>query len=319
MEFLQDHRHWRLLADLAGIGLFGGFYIVPLYALIQSRTEQNHVSRVVAGNNILNAAFMVVASGLLAWFFAQKLAVPTIFLIVAGLNAAVAVYIYGLLPEFLLRFVAWILSRTLYRLTVTGHERVPETGALVVVCNHVSFVDFLVLAGSVRRPIRFVMDHRIAATPVVSLLFKQGKTIPIAPEREDKATMERAFERIAEELREGEVVCIFPEGKLTKDGAMNPFKAGIERILRETPVPVVPMALHGLWGSMFSRAQRSRHQRPVKLPRAFRPQLSLVIGEPVPPEQASAAALEERVRTLLVQAGGPASAATQPEAESAAG
>jgi len=299
--FLAQPHAPRILFDLLAIALFGGFYTVPLYTLIQQRAEPSERSRVVAGNNILNAAFMVVASGLLAWLFAQKLSVPTIFLVIAGLNAAVAIYIYGLLPEFLLRFVAWILSRTLYRLTVTGHERVPATGPVVVVCNHVSFVDFLILAGSVRRPIRFVMDHHIAATPVVSLLFKQGKTIPIAPEREDKATMERAFERIAAELGEGEVVCIFPEGKLTKDGAMNPFKGGIERILRETPVPVVPMALHGLWGSMFSRARR---EGPVKLPRAFRPQLSLVIGEPVPPEQASAAALEQRVRELLVHAGG---------------
>jgi 1-acyl-sn-glycerol-3-phosphate acyltransferase len=312
-EFLAQPHAPRVILDLLAIALFGGFYTVPLYTLIQQRAEPAERSRVVAGNNILNAAFMVVASAMLAWLFASGASVPVIFLVVAVLNAAVAIYIYSLLPEFLLRFVAWILSRTLYRLTLLGHERIPETGAAVVVCNHVSFVDFLILAGSVRRPIRFVMDHRIAATPVVSLLFKQGKTIPIAPEREDKETMELAFARIAAELREGEVVCIFPEGKLTKDGAMNPFKAGIDRILRETPVPVVPMALHGLWGSRFSRAPKSAEREQ----RGFRPRLTLLVGDPVPPEQASAESLEARVRDLLVQAGGdpgPARPAAVPSA-----
>lgn len=300
-EFLGTPHALRTLLDLTGIALFGGFYTVPIYTLIQQRAEPAERSRVVAGNNVLNALFMVAASLLLAALFARRVPVPVIFLIVAGLNAAVAVYIYSLLPEFLLRFIAWILSRTMYRLTLVGHERVPETGGAVVVCNHVSFVDFLIVAGSIRRPVRFVMDYRIAATPVVSLLFKQGKTIPIAPEREDKALMERAFTRIAEELRAGEVVCIFPEGKLTGSGEMNPFRPGIERIVRETPVPVVPMALSGLWGSMWSRKDRG-----TKLPQRFRAKLRLEIGEPVPPAEVTAAELEQRVRALLAVAEGRA-------------
>jgi 1-acyl-sn-glycerol-3-phosphate acyltransferase len=297
-DFLQSQHALRIVGDLFGIALFGGFYTVPLYTLIQQRAEPAERSRVVAGNNILNALFMVAASLMLAWLFARKLSVPSIFLVIAGLNAAVAIYIYSLLPEFLLRFIAWVLSHTLYRLTLKGHQHVPESGAAVVVCNHVSFIDFLVVAGSIRRPVRFVMDHRIASTPVVSLLFKQVKTIPIAPEREDKDLMERAFAKIAEELREGEIVCIFPEGKLTKTGDMNVFRTGIERIVRETPVPVVPMALSGLWGSMFSRKHPSNA---LKLPRRFRSQLVLNIGEPVPAAQVTAADLEQRVRALLTE------------------
>ncbi|HKP55760.1 MAG TPA: MFS transporter [Polyangiales bacterium] len=309
--FIHSPHALRILVDLFGIALFGGFYTVPLYTLIQQRAEPAERSRVVAGNNILNAIFMVAASLLLAFLFGREISVPHIFLITAGLNALVAIYIYSLLPEFLLRFIAWILSRTLYRLTLRGHELVPETGPAVLVCNHVSFVDFLIIAGSIRRPVRFVMDHRIAATPVVSALFKQGKTIPIAPEREDKALLERAFERIAAELREGEIVCIFPEGKLTRDGEMNPFRAGIERIIRETPVPVVPMALAGLWGSMFSRKQAAG----VKLPRRFRSKLRLEIGEAIPAERVSAAGLEERVRELLAIAEGLPPAAAAPAAQ----
>jgi len=238
---------------------------------------------------------------------ALKVSVPVIFLIIALLNAGVAIYIDSLLPEFLLRFIAWILSRVMYRLTLRGHEHVPQSGPCVLVCNHVSFVDWLVIGGSVRRPARFVMDHQIAKTPVLSFLFRQGKTIPIAPEREDKALMEAAFAKIAEELRAGEIVCIFPEGKLTKTGALNPFKSGIERIVRETPVPVIPMALTGLWGSMFSRKDGPAGS---KLPRRFRARLKLSIGESVPPEQVTAALLEARVRALLAEdaAGAGASA-----------
>ena len=257
-QLLQAEHGPRILFDLFAIALFGGLYIVPLYTLIMQRTAAAERSRVVAGNNIVNALLMGVASLLLAGLFEAEVETPYVFLVLALLNAAVAIYIYALLPEFLLRFIAWILSRVMYRLTLVGHERVPEQGGVVVVCNHVSFVDFLIIAGSIRRPVRFVMDYRIAAAPVVSLIFKQGKTIPIAPERENRELMEHAFARIAEELRAGEVVCIFPEGKLTANGEMNPFRPGIERIIAETPVPVVPMALDGLWGSMFSRKDRGR-------------------------------------------------------------
>jgi 1-acyl-sn-glycerol-3-phosphate acyltransferase len=239
---------------------------------------------------------MVLGAGLLALLFAQKTPVPHIFLVLAGLCLATAVYIYSLLPEFLIRFLAWILGHTMYRLEVRGHENIPETGPVVLVCNHVAFIDPLIVGGSVRRPARFVMDHRIAQTPIASVLFRHSKTIPIAPEHEDKQTMERAFQKIAEELRAGEAVCIYPEGKITKTGEMNAFKAGIERILRETPVPVVPMAVHGLWGSIFSRKGGPALS---KLPRRFRAKLTLTIGAPIAPEQASAKLLEERVRTLL--------------------
>jgi 1-acyl-sn-glycerol-3-phosphate acyltransferase len=314
MEFLRTPHAPRVVADLFGIALFGGFYTVPLYTMIQQRAEPAERSRVVAGNNVLNALFMVVASALLAGLFALKLSVPHIFLIVALLNAVVAIYIDSLLPEFFLRFVAWILSRIMYRLTLSGHERIPEAGPCVLVCNHVSFIDWLIIGGSVRRPARFVMDHRIAKTPVLSFLFKQGKTIPIAPEREDKALMESAFAKIAEELRAGEVVCIFPEGKITKTGELNAFKSGVERIVRETPAPVVPMALSGLWGSLFSRKDGPALQ---KLPRRFRARLRLSIGEPLPASEVSAALLEQRVRALLAE-NAAADGAAQPAARAGA-
>jgi 1-acyl-sn-glycerol-3-phosphate acyltransferase len=167
---------------------------------------------------------------------------------------------------------------------------------VVLVCNHVAFNDSIIVAGSVRRPARFVMDHNMAKLPVASILFRHGKVIPIAPEHESKEILESAFKKIAEELRAGEVVCIFPEGKITKTGEMNPFKAGIERILRETPVPVVPMAVEGLWGSFFSRKDGPAFR---KMPRRFRARITLRIGKPIPPERASAKLLEDEVRSML--------------------
>jgi 1-acyl-sn-glycerol-3-phosphate acyltransferase len=271
---------------------------VPLYTLIQQRAEPSERSRVVAGNNILNALFMAVGAALLAELFALGVHVRYVFLILAGLSALTAIYIYSLLPEFLIRFYAFLIGRVMYRLEVRGHEHIPETGGVVLVCNHVAFNDWLIVAGAVRRPVRFVMDHRMAGRPVVSTLFRHAKTIPIAPEHEDKAVLEAAFDKIAEELRAGEVVCIYPEGKITKTGEMNPFKAGIERILRETPVPVVPMALDGLWGSFFSRKGGPAMQ---KMPRRFRAKLLLTIDPPMPAAQATAQVLEDHVRNLLAE------------------
>jgi 1-acyl-sn-glycerol-3-phosphate acyltransferase len=285
----------RILIDLLGMAVFGGFYSVPLYTLIQQRSEPSERSRVVAGNNILNALFMAVGAGLLAWLFSLGVRVQTLFLMLALMSAATAAYIYTLLPEFLIRFLAFLLGRVMYRLRVSGHEHIPETGGVVLVCNHVAFNDFLIIAGSVRRPVRFVMDHNMFKLPVVSNICRAAKVIPIAPAHENAALMESAFVKIAEELRAGEVVCIYPEGKITKTGEMNAFKAGIERILRETPVPVVPMALDGLWGSFFSRKGGPAMQ---KLPRRFRSKLRLTIDAPLP-ASTTARQLEDKVRAML--------------------
>lgn len=294
--FLATGYGKRIVFDLLALSAFGGFFTVPLYTMMQQRVPKHEQSRVVGGNNIYNALFMVVASLSLGILFALKVKVQHIFLILAAINALVAIYIFKLLPEFTLRFLAWILSRIMYRREVVGHDNIPRSGGVIVVCNHVSFIDWLVVGGSIRRPTRFVMDHRIFSIPIFSYLFRLGKTIPIAPEKEDKAIKELAFARIHEELSRGEVVCIFPEGQITHDGNMNRFMLGIERALKETPVPVVPMALHGLWGSLFSRKGGPALK---KAPRRFRARLTLLIGAPIPPEKASAASLEQEVRRML--------------------
>jgi 1-acyl-sn-glycerol-3-phosphate acyltransferase len=225
----------------------------------------------------------------------EGLSLPQLYLVVGLMNAAVAVYIYTLVPEFLMRFLTWIFIHVLYRIRTGGLDRVPDEGAAVLVSNHVSLMDALVIGGMVRRPVRFVMDHHIFAIPVLRFIFRTAKAIPIAPAHEDESTLEAAFERIDAELADGNLVCIFPEGKLTRDGEMNPFKKGIERILERRPVPVVPLALKGLWGSFFSRRGGAAMQG---LPRRFWSRIALVAGEPVAPAQATAQYLQARVAEL---------------------
>jgi 1-acyl-sn-glycerol-3-phosphate acyltransferase len=183
----------------------------------------------------------------------------------------------------------------MYRMRTVGRENIPAEGPVLLVCNHVTFVDWLIIASACKRPPRFVMYHRFLKLPFVGWLFRDAKVIPIAPAHENGETLEAAFDRIAEELEAGEVVCIFPEGKVTKDGAMNVFRTGVERIVRRTPVPVVPMALKGMWGSFFSRKGGAAMRRPF---RRFWSRISLVIGKPIVPDEVSAKALEQAVAEL---------------------
>ncbi len=294
--FLASPGSIRVLVDVALIGLFGGFYIVPLYALIQSRTEPSHQSRVIAGNNILNAAFIVAAALMGAGFLALGATVPQLFLLAAVLNAAVAVFIYTQVPEFLMRFLAWMLVHLVYRVEKSGLENIPEKGPAVLVCNHVSFVDAVVIMAACRRPIRFVMDAGIFKIPVLSFIFRTGGAIPIASRKDDPAMLERAFAEVAGALREGHLVGIFPEGRITESGEINPFRPGIQRIVAETPVLVVPLALRGLWGSFFSRKGGAAMTKPFR--RAPFARVALAAGPALLPDQASPEALQAQVKAL---------------------
>jgi 1-acyl-sn-glycerol-3-phosphate acyltransferase len=288
---------WDVTLNCALIGVFGGLFIVPLYALILTRSAESHRARVIACNNILNAGFMVIAALLaITWFEVLHLTIPQLFILAAVLNAVVAAYIYTLVPEFLMRFLSWVLVNVMYRIKVRGLENIPEKGPAVIVCNHVSFMDALVIGGSVRRPVRFVMDHNIFRIPVMGFIFRTAHAIPIAPAREDPGALTKAFDRIDAELADGEIVCIFPEGKLTRDGEMNEFKRGIEKILERRAVPVIPMALRGLWGSFFSR--RDGKAAMTQLPRRFWSRIELVATSPVHGDGATAESLQQIVAGL---------------------
>jgi 1-acyl-sn-glycerol-3-phosphate acyltransferase len=297
-DFLRDPAHWRILADLALIGIFGGFYIVPLYALIQTRSEASHRSRIIAGNNILNSLFVVAAALLAIALLDLGLSIPQLFLAAAILNAAVAIYIYTLVPEFLMRFLIWLLVHTVYRLKTSGLEHIPETGAAVLVCNHVSYVDGLVIAAACPRPVRFVMDHRIFAIPVLSFIFRTGRAIPIAPASEDPKALEEGYDQIAKALEDGDLIGIFPEGKITYDGQLNPFKPGVKKIVDRTPVPVVPLALQGLWGSFFSRNEGAAMTKWSRILKRVFSRIGLVAAPPVPAREATPETLHAIVLRL---------------------
>lgn len=299
--FLAQPAHWRVLADLGLLALFAGLYSVPMYALIQMRAQPTHRARIIAANNILNALFMIASALLAGALLGAGLSIPELFLAVGIANAVVAAYIFLVVPEYLLRFVAFVMSRLVYRFRVRGDEHIPTQGAALLVCNHVSFIDAVLLMAASPRPIRFLMDHRIFRIPVLGWLFRLAKAIPIAPQKEDPATYERAFVEARAVLADGELLCIFPEGGITRDGQLQPFKGGMMKILEgAAPVPVVPLALQNLWGSFFSRVERGEAMvKPFR--RGLFSRVGLLAGAPLASAEVSPEALQRRVGELLAQ------------------
>ena len=303
MEFVRAPGSWRIMLDLTGIGLFTGFFVVPLFALIQSRTPRSELARVISGMNIQNAMFIVSAA--LIGIALQRVfgwTIPQVFLALAVANTLVAIWIFTIVPEFMMRFLSWVLVRTLYRLRLHGIEQhVPDEGAALLVCNHVSYMDALILSASIPRPARFVMYYKIFNIPVMRWIFRTAKAIPIAGAREDPALMQRAFDEVDAALAEGELVCIFPEGALTKDGEVAAFKSGVEKILERAraagrPVPVVPMALRNMWTSLWSR--RDSRLGHMRVPRRFRAHVEVAAAAPLSGPGITAKVLEAQVRTL---------------------
>ncbi|MBS0199200.1 MAG: MFS transporter [Proteobacteria bacterium] len=315
--FMHQPGSWRIAIDLVGIGLFTGFFVVPLFALIQSRTPKDELSRVIGALNIQNSGFVVAASviclllrlqpgalcggKLPAWTCSASMhfpgwTIPQIFLALAVANTLVAIWIFTIVPEFLMRFLSWVLVRTLYRLRTRGIDHIPDEGAALIVCNHVSFMDALILSASIPRPVRFVMYYKIFNIPVLSWIFRTAKAIPIAGAKENPELMQRAFAEIDAALAEGELVGIFPEGALTQDGEIASFKSGVEKILEQRQVPVIPMALRGMWSSMWSRRDSKLHR--ARLPRRFRAHVDVVADAPIDGHGVTSEILEAKVREL---------------------
>ena len=303
--FIAQPAHWRVMADLALLSLFAGLYSVPMYALIQLRSQPTHRARIIAANNILNALFMIVSSLLAGALLAAKFTIPQIFLFVGLTNAVVAFYIFMLVPEYLLRFIAFMMSRCIYRFRITGDHNLPAQGAAVLTCNHVSFIDPVLLMAASPRPIYFVMDHRIFKMPVLGWFFKLCKAIPIARRAEDPVMYEAAFEAAAKVLRNGDLLAIFPEGGITKDGELQPFKGGIMKILENAKrdgvdAPVIPMALTNLWGSYFSRVEKgSAMVRPFR--RGVFSKVGLNVGGGMAVGTVEPTGLRVKVKQLLEQ------------------
>jgi 1-acyl-sn-glycerol-3-phosphate acyltransferase len=299
-QFVSVGAHWRVMIDLGLMSLFAGLFSVPMYALIQLRSAPTHRARIIAANNILNALFMIASALMAGALLGAGFTVPQLFLAVGVANALVAAYIFLLVPEYLLRFIAWIATHLIYRFEVEGDEHIPTEGAAILVCNHVSFVDAVLLMAASPRPIRFIMDHQIFRIPILGAMFRLAKAIPIAPQKVDPATYDNAFAEARRVLDAGELLCIFPEGALTRDGTLQPFKGGIMKILETHPVPVVPLALTNLWGSFFSRVSDGKAMtRPFR--RGFFTRVGLVGG----PAEAAAAVTPEKLQQRVAGLLGP--------------
>ncbi|MCA9793474.1 MAG: 1-acyl-sn-glycerol-3-phosphate acyltransferase [Candidatus Eremiobacteraeota bacterium] len=296
LDLCWFHSGWRGTLDFLGLSFFAGLFVIPLYALVQERSAASARGRVLAGANLVSAALMVAGCVGMVVLIRLGLTVSGALAAIVVLNTLVAYYIYSLIPEFGLRFLAYLLAHGIYRLRTFNLGHIPSQGPAVLVCNHVTFIDWLIVAAVVRRPVRFVMWYAYFDIPVVRRLFRDARVIPIAPARKAPEILEAAFDRIAEELEQGQIVCIFPEGMLTLDGEVSEFKPGIERIVARTPVPVVPMALRGLWGSFFSKARQGGWRR--LFTRELRSRVELDCLEAVPAQEVSAEQLRASVLSL---------------------
>ncbi|UQA53580.1 MULTISPECIES: MFS transporter [Vibrio] len=298
-SFVAQSSHIRVMIDLFLVGVSGGVFIVPLYAFIQSRSEEGECAQSIAANNIMNALFMVASAAVsILVLSVLEFSIVELFAILAVGNFIVAIYVYRQVPEFTQRFVSYLLSHCLYRVSVTGRQHIPEQGAALIVANHVSYVDALILMGTSTRPVRFVMDKSISELPVLKHVFRHAGVIPICSPRKCAETYKRAFEQIEQALNNDEVVCIFPEGRLTSNGELGEFRPGVEKILKRTPVPVIPMALKGLWGSFFSH--KNGHAL-TKRPTRFWSRIEVNIGELLQPTTLDRHLLQKEVQDLLIR------------------
>ena len=285
----------KALLALLLLSVSGGLFIVPLYAFVQHKTPIEYLSRNIAANNILNALFMVIAGIFAIICFKFGNSIQSLFAIVALMNAVVAIFIFRRVPEFTMQMGAWLLMHSIYRIGKHDLDNIPEEGAAILACNHVAFVDPIVIGAVSPRPMRFVMYHKIYNLPVVHHFFKHAGAIPVAPMKEDPELLTKAYDSIAAALKNGELVCIFPEGGLTPDGALQDLKPGIERMLERTPVPVIPMAIGGLWGTWFSRHKG----RAMKgWPRDWMKKINVYTGTPIPPEHVNIANLKDEILKL---------------------
>ncbi|KIP76810.1 acyl-phosphate glycerol 3-phosphate acyltransferase [Vibrio harveyi] len=298
-SFVAQSSHIRVMTDLFLVGVSGGVFIVPLYAFIQSRSEEGECAQSIAANNIMNALFMVASAAVsILVLSVLEFSIVELFAILAVGNFIVAIYVYRQVPEFTQRFISYLLSHCLYRVSVTGRQHIPEQGAALIVANHVSYVDALILMGTSTRPVRFVMDKSISELPVLKYVFRHAGVIPICSPRKCAETYKRAFKQIEQALNNDEVVCIFPEGRLTSNGELGEFRPGVEKILKRTPVPVIPMALKGLWGSFFSH--KNGHAL-TKRPTRFWSRIEVNIGELLQPTTLDRHLLQKEVQDLLIR------------------
>jgi 1-acyl-sn-glycerol-3-phosphate acyltransferase len=296
-DFLLYAPLWPLFGYLLLVGICGGMFIVPLYTLLQQQAQVTQRAQVFAALNIYNSLFMVVSALLgMVTLSILNLSIIELFSALSIANLLVALYLLWEKPIHTLRFSLALAAKIAYRPSYKNIHHIPEQGGALMICNHVSYIDALLISAASPRLIRFVMEADYADFPLVRYVLRRAGVIPISAHR--ASTIRQAFNEVEQALKAGELVCIFPEGKLTDDGELGPFLRGSNMILQRIPVPVIPMAIKGLWGSYFSRY---RGRACKGLPSKLRPNIELEVGEAVAPSKAMANVLREKVISLRGQ------------------
>ena len=285
-------------ALLALLGFAGGFFIVPVSALLQHRPDARKKGEVLAVANWLSFVGVFLASGA-HWLLVQKLQLSPrqVFLIGGILTLVGAIYVLILLPDALLRFLLWCATHSLYRIRVLGRDHIPEKGGALFVCNHASFVDALLLLASTDRQVRIMMFRGQYELPHLKPFAKILGVIPISSDQRPRE-MIKSLQTASQAIRNGEVVCIFAEGQITRIGQLLPFRRGFERIMKDVDAPIIPVAIDGVWGSIFS-FEKGRFL--WKLPRRLPYPITINYGKPLPPT-ATPFQVRSTVQELLVEA-----------------
>ncbi len=293
-DFITHKALWPTFVYLLLLGASGGLFIVPLYALVQQKAKRAQCARVIAALNIYNSLFMVCSAILgIVCLTVLDLSILQLFLLLALGNFIVTLSLFYQLPIVAVRFLVWVITHTMYRVKHINLHNLPNEGGALIVCNHVSYMDALLLSAVSPRLIRFVMEEDYANYRPVRRFLKRAGVIPISSKR--RGSIRKAFDEVETALQEGHIVCIFPEGRLSSDGEVAEFMRGMDIILRRSPVPVIPMALKGLWGSYFSRF---KGRACCGMPSRFWSKLEVEAGTPVDPKSATADYMRDRVIEL---------------------
>ncbi|CAM3642539.1 Lysophospholipid transporter LplT [Vibrio aerogenes CECT 7868] len=294
--FVSASELWPLFIHLLLLGASGGVFIVPLYTLLQRRAKPEERAQVIAALNIYNALLMVCSAitGIVCLTIFH-FSIPQLFMLLSIVNTVIFIYLTWKIPVYVIRFLLTIVLRLCYRIRFKNLSHIPNQGGALIVCNHVSYIDALLLIIASPRLIRFVMESDYAKFPAIRPLMKRAGVIPIDGRRPSE--MKNAFTQIQDALDMGDLVCIFPEGRLTSDGKIGSFMRGINLILYRAPeVPVIPVALKGLWGSFFSRYHQGRACS--RFPRRFFSRVELEAGEAIPAKEVNHQILANKVAAL---------------------
>ena len=280
-------------AFLTLTGAFGAAYLVPLNAFLQDNCDPANRGNIIAAGSLFDNLMGLAAVGLMWVMHAYGAKPQGQYFVLFLMSAFIMVTSLRLIPQEFIRMVGIWFMRLFYRLRVIHPERLPEQGGALLVCNHVTYADALFLMMACPRPVRFIVAEEFMVTRMLGWILEIFNSLPISSKNPREA-----IRSAAQGLEQGDLICIFPEGQLTRTGCLTPIRRGLETIARRTKAPVIPIYMDGLWGSIFS-FYRSRFF--TKLPRQIPYSFTVAIGEPMDPQQVTTEDVQRAMRELCVQ------------------